>query len=141
VAEDPSPEDESLESFYGEDADEVPGANGDGEIRAKPHAGEGRKRTLTGALMTGIALGFRQVFEPEYHDRTAVEQPAPEQPTEPQKYEIHLDPVAPESSFAIYRPWIDGEPQPEPDAEADLEPGPAAPVEKPKGGGMGALGG
>ena len=99
--------------------------------------------------MAGIAMGLREVFEPERHDRTAIEQPAPEQPTEPQKYEIHLDPVTPESSFAIYRPWLDGdgEPHAEPDAEpdadsdSDVRPAPARPVEKPRGGGMGALGG
>ncbi|MEA2826005.1 MAG: hypothetical protein QOG43_444 [Actinomycetota bacterium] len=147
MADDPAPDEESLESFYGDEADALPAATG--EPRAKPHVGEGRKRTVTGALMTGIALGFRQVFEPEYHDRTAVEQPAPEQPTEPQKYEIHLDPVAPESSFAIYRPWIDGsggpdpdsDPEPEPDAEPDVPPAPAVHAERPQGGGMGALGG
>ena len=33
--------------------------------------------------MAGIAMGFREVFEPERHDRTAIEQPAPEQPWSP----------------------------------------------------------
>jgi hypothetical protein len=139
-----SPAEEPLESFYGEDGfDEAPAAGG--EPSARPDAGGGRKRTMTGALMAGIALGLREVFEPERHDRTAIEQPAPEQPTEPQKYEIHLDPVAPESSFAIYRPWLDGDGDAEADAEADAEPDarpmPALPGEKPRGGGMGALGG
>ncbi len=115
---------------------------------AEREVGEGRKRTVTGALMAGIALGLREVFEPEHHDRTAIEQPAPEQPDEPQRYEIHLDPVAPEASFAIYRPWLEGEGQPVP-AAADADPAdtpdpapiPPPTVEKPGGGGMGALGG
>ena len=87
----------------------------DGEAPARGGAGGGRKRTVTGALMAGIAMGLREVFEPEVHDRTAIEQPAPEQPLEPQKYEIHLDPVSAESSFAIYRPWVDG-------TEGDVDP-------------------
>ena len=83
--------------------------------------------------MAGIALGLRDVFEPEYHDRIAVEQPAPEQPLEPQKYEVHLDPVVPESSFAIYRPWVDDDPD-------DPQPAPDRGGRSP-GGGAGALGG
>lgn|GEM_PF-2823813 len=142
-------DEEPLESFYGDESDDVDRlaeTEAGAPSRARAEPGGARKRTVTGALMAGIAMGFREVFEPEYHDRTAIEQPAPEQPTEPQRYELHLDPVAPESSFAIYRPWIDGETDgdaaPE-DAEAQAtasEPVPPAPA-KPRGGGMGALGG
>ena len=136
-------DDEPLEAFYGDEADALLDPPSDGEARTRADAGGGRKRTVAGALMAGIALGFREVFERESHDRTAIEQPAPEQPTEPQKYEIHLDPVAPESSFAIYRPWIDGEPEADggADPEADAPPAPAARAQKPGAGGMGALGG
>jgi hypothetical protein len=84
--------------------------------------------------MAGIAMGLRDVFEPEYHDRTAVEQPAPEQPLEPQKYEVHLDPVTPESSFAIYRPWVDDGPE-------ESEASPRGREDEAGGGGAGALGG
>ncbi len=145
-----SPDEESLESFYGDDAlDAAPTPATGGEPSARPDAGSGRKRTVTGALMAGIAMGLREVFEPERHDRTAIEQPAPTQPTEPQKYEIHLDPVTPESSFAIYRPWLDGDGDGDRDGDGDgdAEAGPdvrpvsARPAERPRGGGMGALGG
>ena len=101
--------DEPLEEFYGNEADEVQRLAGSvSESSAgRESTGSIRWRTpVTGALMAGIALGLREVFEPERHDRIAVEQPAPGQPMEPDKYEIHLDPVAPESSFAIYRPWV-----------------------------------
>ena len=129
-------------------------ADEDGARRARSDApgevGGGRRRTVTGALMAGIAMGFRDAFRPEPHDRTAIEQPAPEQPLEPQKYEIHLDPVAPESSFAIYRPWIDGDDPEGGTADAtdttDTTAGPPPPavsdaVRPAKGGGAGALGG
>lgn len=110
-----------------------------GPSGAEGHAGGVRKKTVTGALVAGIALGLRDVFEPEHHDRIAIEQPAPEQPEEPQTYEIHLDPVAPESSFAIYRPWLEGEAEEDPEAPPPAVPPPADP--RPRGGGMGALGG
>ncbi len=137
-------EDEPLEAFYSDEAEAEWLARmepADGEARPRGEAGGGRKRSVTGALMAGIAMGFRDVFERESNDRTAIEQPAPEQPLEPQKYEIHLDPVAPESSFAIYRPWIDGEVDGEGDDAAAPPLTPPAAVEKPRSGGMGALGG
>jgi hypothetical protein len=145
----PSP-DEPLEEFYGAEADAVPrlagaGEDSDGEARPRPAAGEaggGRRTTVTGALMAGIAMGLRDVFEPTYHDRTAIEQPAPEQPLEPQKYEVHLDPVAPESSFAIYRPWVDDgtdDDGTDDDGPTGREAGGAG--RGAKGGGAGALGG
>ncbi|MEA2973611.1 MAG: hypothetical protein QOG82_2069 [Actinomycetota bacterium] len=141
-------DEEPLEEFYGDEwpaetegaADGEPPA--DGEPRVRSDAGGGRKRSVTGALMAGIALGLREVFEPEVHDRTAIEQPAPEQPLEPQKYEIHLDPVSAESSFAIYRPWVDGtEGEVDPQSDPPTPPPPAEPPPPPKGGGAGALGG
>ena len=142
MADEPSlPADEPLEDFYGDDADEVPrlaassGADSATAATGRESTGSTRWRTpVTGALMAGIAMGLRDVFEPEYHDRTAVEQPAPEQPLEPQKYEVHLDPVTPESSFAIYRPWVDD------DDPGGSEEGHGR-GRNDQGGGAGALGG
>jgi hypothetical protein len=140
--------DEPLEAFYGDEAEEAQrlaasppdgsGGLGDSGSRSgsgsSPAGGSRWRAPVTGAVMAGIAMGLRDVFEPEYHDRTAVEQPAPTQPLEPQKYEVHLDPVAPESSFAIYRPWVDDEPDESRPASGGRD-GEAA------GGGAGALGG
>ena len=139
------PEDEPLEAFYGDEADEArwlaePAGGeaasmaGDAADGGTPASGSRWRAPVTGALMAGIALGLRDVFEPEYHDRIAVEQPAPGQPLEPQKYEVHLDPVAPESSFAIYRPWLEDDDPDGPRAAPDD-------VGRTKGGGAGALGG
>jgi len=143
--EQPPAADEPLEAFYSDEAEAEWLARmepADGAAPPRGEAGGGRKRTVTGALMAGIAMGLREVFEPEVHDRTAIEQPAPEQPLEPQKYEIHLDPVSAESSFAIYRPWVDGtEEDVDPQADRPTPPPPAEPPPRPKGGGAGALGG
>ena len=144
--------DEPLEAFYGDSGDEVerlaeaPGGGSEadgggseadgGDSGGGGTAGSGSRwrAPVTGALMAGIALGLRDVFEPEYHDRIAVEQPAPGQPLEPQKYEVHLDPVVPESSFAIYRPWLEDDDPDGPRAAPDDGGGTT-------GGGAGALGG
>ena len=94
--------DEPLEEFYGDDrvADAA-------KAPPPPAASPGRRMSVGGALMAGFALGLRDVFEPKHQDRIAVEAEAPGQPVEPQRYEVHLDPQDPHSSFAIYRPWVD----------------------------------
>ena len=96
---------ESLEAFYGDEAEEVQLLTPTGEQATPdpappPRPGAGR------ALLTGIAMGFREVFDPEPKDRTVVEQEAPGEPTEPQRLELHLDPFDPCESFAVYRPWL-----------------------------------
>jgi hypothetical protein len=142
--EQPAAAEEPLEAFYSDEAEAEWLARmepADGEAPPPGEAGGVRRRTVTGALMAGIAMGFREVFEPEVHDRTAIEQPAPEQPLEPQKYEIHLDPVSAESSFAIYRPWVDGTEEVDPQSDRSTPAPPAEPPARPKGGGAGALGG
>jgi hypothetical protein len=143
---DDQPADEPLEAFYGDDGPDLEAEPKPSGVTGSTAAGGGaRRHGVAGALMAGIAMGLRDVFDREYHDRTAIEQPAPEQPMEPQKYEIHLDPVTPESSFAIYRPWVDGDEVPAEEAEDGAPaPIPAAPAERPRpvgGGGFGALGG
>ena len=44
--------------------------------------------------MAGIAMGLRDVFEPELPRPHRHRAAGPEQPLEPQHYEVHLDPVA-----------------------------------------------
>ena len=100
---------EALETFYADEAEEtrllrpsghqVPGAGR--EHAPPPRPGVGR------ALLTGIAMGLREVFDPEPKERTVVEQEAPGEPTEPQRLELHLDPMDPCESFAVYRPWLE----------------------------------
>ena len=101
--------DEPLEEFYGDEADEVQRLAGSASESSagRESTGSTRWRTpVTFALTAGIAFGLREVFEPERHDRIAIEQPAPGQPRSRRSTKYHLDPVVPESSFAIYRPWV-----------------------------------
>ena len=102
---------EPLEAFYGVETEDAQllrpsggqaSAAGAARREPPPRAGVGR------ALLTGIAMGLREVFDPEPKERTVVEQEAPGEPTEPQRLELHLDPFDPCESFAVYRPWLEG---------------------------------
>ena len=97
----PQSADDSLESFYGRD--DLFGFKAE---RPAPRVPPKRARTATGALLTGIALGLRDVFDPEKKvDTIAIEQEAPTEPDEPQEYEVRLN-GSPRDAQAIYRPWV-----------------------------------
>jgi hypothetical protein len=94
---------EPLEEFYGRDD-----LFGFKPAKPIPRPPVKKPRTATGAILTGIALGLRDVFDPEKkRDTIAIEQEAPE-PEGPQRYEIRLN-SSPRDAQAIYRPWVDEE--------------------------------
>lgn len=94
---------EPLEAFYGSDD---PFAFQPSPAPA-PRVPPKRARTATGALLTGIALGLREVFDPEKkNDQIAIEQEAPGEPEGPQRYEVRLN-GSPRDAQAVYRPWVD----------------------------------
>jgi len=98
-------EEEPLEAFYGDDE---PLAFDPPEPRLPPVPPK-KARTATGALLTGIALGLQQVFDPEKkRDQIAIEQEAPGEPVGPQRYEVRLN-GSPRDAHAVYRPWVDPE--------------------------------
>lgn len=100
-AETPDGAEEPLEAFYGRD--DIFGFK---PAPPPPRVPPKKARTATGALLTGIALGLRDVFDPEKKkDPVAIEQEAPGEPEEPQQYEIRLR-ASPRDSQAIYRPWV-----------------------------------
>ncbi len=102
------PDDDSLEAFYGQD--DIFGLKlPPPEPGAAPRVPPKRARTATGALLTGIALGLRDVFDPEKkRDTIAIEQEAPGEPEGPQRYEVHLN-RSPRDAQAVYRPWVEGD--------------------------------
>lgn len=65
-----------------------------------------RRRSATGALLTGVALGLQEVFEPR-RDPVAIVAEAPgEPPGPPQPLEVHLDPDDPAASSVVVRRWL-----------------------------------
>ena len=102
----PGNADDSLEAFYGQD--DIFGLKlPPREAAAAPRVPPKRARTATGALLTGIALGLRDVFDPEKkRDTIAIEQEAPGEPEGPQRYEVHLN-RSPRDAQAVYRPWVE----------------------------------
>ena len=97
--------DEPLEAFYGRD--DLFGFHP--APAPTPRVPPRKARTATGALLTGIALGLRDVFDPEKkRDAIAIEQEAPGEPEGPQRYEIRLN-SSPRDGQAIYRPWVENE--------------------------------
>ena len=92
---------EPLEAFYGRDD-----LFGFKPQKPVPRVPPKKARTATGALLTGIALGLRDVFDPDKKvDTIAIEQEAPAEPDEPQEYEVRLN-GSPRDAQAIYRPWV-----------------------------------
>ena len=117
-ADPPAPGDEPLEVFYG--GDDIFGLT---PRPAQPRVPPKKARTAAGALLTGIALGLRDVFDPEKkNDTIAIEQEAPAEPEGPQRYEIRLN-SSPRDSQAIYRPWVDGDGDGHGDHDGDGEDG------------------
>ena len=98
-----APGEEPLEAFYG--TDDLFGLRLSAP-QPVPRPPPRKARTATGALLTGIALGLRDVFDPEKkRDTIAIEQEAPSEPEGPQQYEVHLN-GSPRDAQAIYRPWV-----------------------------------
>ena len=101
------PAEEPLEEFYGRD--DIFGFKLKPATAPLPRPPAKKARTATGALLTGIALGLRDIFDPEKkRDTIAIEQEAPGEPEGPQRYEIRLN-GSPRVGQAIYRPWVDGD--------------------------------
>jgi len=64
-----------------------------------------RKTTVSGAMLTGIALGLREALDGD-QDRPAIVMPAPESKPRDEPFQLHLDPDHPEYTVAIVRPWL-----------------------------------
>lgn len=65
-----------------------------------------RRRTATGALLTGMVRGFGEVFEPE-RDQAAIVAEAPGEPLGPPRpVEAVLDPDDPSASSLVVRRWL-----------------------------------
>jgi hypothetical protein len=80
----------------------------DQEVRTAlpPALEEWRRRSATGAILTGIAFGLRQALEEPRDDPAIVVEVPGEPPGPPQPMELHMDPDRPEETWVIVRPWL-----------------------------------
>jgi hypothetical protein len=67
-----------------------------------------RRRTATGAILSGLALGFQQVFEDNKPDIPIIVQTSGDPPTD-LPVEAELEELAPRRSVVKIRPWLLGE--------------------------------
>lgn len=79
-----------------------------------------RKRTATGAVLTGFALGFREALgmEPQ---RAAIVMEAPGDPPSDLPVEAEVDQIRPGDNVVRIRPWLLANGDPEADTDVDGE--------------------
>ena len=119
------------------DRGDLAGDAGESTIRnaLPPWLESWRRRSATGAVLTGIAFGVRDALEPE-RESPAIVVPAPGPPPGPLHLELHLDDDRPEEAWAVVRPWLVTHPSEGPaDAGPAGEPGSGDPSSPHEGGG------
>lgn len=90
-----------------------------------------RRRTATGAILSGLALGFQQVFEDKKQDVSVIVETSGEPPTD-LPVEAELEGLAPRRSVVKIRPWLLGEDDAEDAASADPEEADTATPDRPE---------
>jgi len=65
-----------------------------------------RRRSATGAILTGIALGLQHALEPEREKPAIVQQVPGEPPGPPEPLEVHVEPDHPEETVVLVRSWL-----------------------------------
>jgi len=65
-----------------------------------------RRNTAVGAVLNGMALGLRDVFDPAVREEAPIVQDAPGEPDAPRHVDAHLDPDDPSASSVTVRPWL-----------------------------------
>lgn len=77
------------------------------ESEITPSSAVGKfRRTSAGAVLNGVALGLRDVFDPVIREEAPIQQEAPGAPPEPRSVDTHLDPDDPTASSVTLRPWL-----------------------------------
>ena len=81
----------------------------DGEVHnaLPPRVESWRRRSVTGAILTGFALGLREVLEPE-RDEPAIVMQVSGEPVRDLAVEAQLNDLQPSESVVTVRPWLLG---------------------------------
>jgi hypothetical protein len=64
-----------------------------------------RRRSATGAIMSGMAFGLREVFEPERKEASIVQETSGD-PPEDLPVDAEFDPLVARRSVVRIRPWL-----------------------------------
>jgi hypothetical protein len=65
-----------------------------------------RRRSASGAILTGIALGLQYALEPDKTPPAIVQQVPGEPPGPPEPFEVHVEPDHPEETVVVIRSWL-----------------------------------
>ena len=68
-----------------------------------------RRRSATGAVLTGIALGLRHALDPQHEPPAIVQEVPGGPPGDDEPFSVLLDGDHPEESVVVIRPWLFGE--------------------------------
>lgn len=74
--------------------------------RGVPRAPLGARAAGTGALLTAIALGLQEVFDPRERDEIILEVDTAGEPHDDRPVTLDYDPVSVARSRAHVRPWL-----------------------------------
>lgn len=97
------PDDPQLFVSSDDDGDD----DGDGdEIVPSSAVGRFRRNTTAGAILNGVALGLRDVFDPVVKEEAPIIQDAPGEPVEPKPVDVDYDPDDPTASRVLVRPHL-----------------------------------
>jgi len=86
-----------------------------------------RRRSATGAILTGFALGLREVLEPEARQPAVIMQTSGDPPME-LPVEAEVEQARPRHSVVTIRPWLLGKAGTKDDPAGSGEPEPERPA-------------
>lgn len=90
-----------------------------------------RRRSATGAIMTGFAFGLQEVFEPERKGPSIVQETSGD-PPEDLAVDADMDPIAAARTVVRIRPWLlEGATSPDAPAAGDHDADGHGPAEGP----------
>lgn len=90
----------SFEELY--DDDELAAIDAGPRTPSEPVSGisSWRRHSALGAVLTGLALGLQEIFEPE-RDRSSIIVEAPDDEPDDLPVRLYLDPDSPQGGFAV----------------------------------------
>ena len=100
----PTPEVDPVEIDL--DADLAAALDDRSEILPSSGVQKFRRNTAVGAVLNGMALGLRDVFDPVQREEAPIVRDADGEPDVPRHVDAHLDPDDPANSSVTVRPWL-----------------------------------